>query len=258
MRQHARTAVPSRALVVGLIVWLGACAVPWGLARAAEKAFTTSFPMEQCTLVPNGRNAHFSLRPGDRLKLEGDDAGEFVTVEIRVLGEQVPLEFLTSNGVFLSVMTRVVQEREWKDGELVEVSRNYYVRCKETGDIYYLGEDVDIYEDGSVVSHDGAWRAGVDGALPGLIMPGTFLLGSRYYQEIAPGVAEDRAEHVRMGLTLDLPAGTFRQCVKVRETSPLEPGQTSIKRYCPGIGLVTDGPIRLVDYEIAGAPDPEE
>ena len=42
-----------------------------------------------------------------------------------------------------------------------------------------------IVEDGRIVSHEGAWRAGVDGAQPGLIMPGTFLLGSRYFQEIA-------------------------------------------------------------------------
>jgi hypothetical protein len=71
-------------------------------------------------------------------------------------------------------------------------------------------------------------------------MPGRYLLGSRYFQELAPGVALDRAEHTAMGLTIATPAGTFRNCVEVIETSPLEPGHESLKRYCPGVGLVVD------------------
>ena len=86
-------------------------------------------------------------------------------------------------------------------------------------------------------------------------MPGRFLLGSRYFQEIAPGVALDRAEHVKMGLTVKTPAGTFEDCVEVLETTPLEPGATSVKRYCAEIGLVVDGVAKLVDFHIAGADD---
>jgi hypothetical protein len=78
-------------------------------------------------------------------------------------------------------------------------------------------------------------------------MPGTFLLGSRYFQELAPDVALDQAENVAMGLTLDLPAGKFDRCVEVVETTPLEPGQESIKRYCPGVGLVSDK-VELVKF----------
>lgn len=43
-----------------------------------------------------------------------------------------------------------------------------------------------------------------------------------------------------MGLTVTTGAGTFRSCVKVRETSTLDPGTESIKTYCPGVGLVQD------------------
>jgi hypothetical protein len=130
------------------------------------------------------------------------------------------------------------------------VSRNYFARCRETNDVFYFGEAVDIYEDGEIVSHDGAWLAGRKGARPGLIMPGRFLLGSRYFQEIAPDVALDRAENTEMGLELDLPAGTFEDCVKIVETSPLEPGHESIKHYCPGVGLAIDSGIELVDFDI--------
>ena len=118
---------------------------------------------------------------------------------------------------------------------------------------------MDIYEDGVVVSHDGAWLAGTDTgegkARPGLIMPGTFLLGSRYFQELAPGVALDRAEHVRMGLTVTTPAGTFEECVEVKETTPLEPGAVSTKVYCAELGLVVDNVVRLVEFHIAGFDD---
>jgi hypothetical protein len=135
-------------------------------------------------------------------------------------------------------------------GELVEVSRNFYSRCEQTDEAFYFGEDVDIYEDGEIVSHDGAWRAGRNGALPGLIMPGRFLLGARYFQEIAPGVALDRAENVAMGLTLETEAGTLEECVQVVETSPLEPGSESTKIYCPGVGLAQDSDAVLVDFDV--------
>jgi hypothetical protein len=97
----------------------------------------------------------------------------------------------------VSAIARVVEEREWQDDELVEVSRNFFARCKETGDVFYFGEEVDLYEDGEIVGHGGAWLAGRDGALPGIIMPGRFLLGSRYYQEVAPDIALDRGENSR-------------------------------------------------------------
>jgi hypothetical protein len=242
---------------VALAVLL-ACAGLAGGAWAAPGGYTTQFLLERCTFEAGGRNAHFSIQPGYRLFLAGDDDGEAVELLITVLDETRWIRFVTESGRSVSLRARVVEEREWKDGALVEVSRNFYARCKETNDVYYFGEDVDIYEDGVVVSHDGAWLAGQGGALPGLIMPGTFLLGSRYFQERAPGVAEDRAEHVRMGLTVKTPAGTFRKCVEVVETTPLEPGAQSVKRYCPGIGLVMDGAVTLVGVDFVSDDDEDD
>lgn len=65
-------------------------------------------------------------------------------------------------------------------------------------------------------------------------MRGTLLLGSRYFQEIAPGVAMDQGENTAMGLIVTTAAGTFHGCVEVAETTPLEPGDESIKIYWPG------------------------
>jgi hypothetical protein len=182
--------------------------------------------------------------------LEGEDDGAEVRAEITVLRELEPIQFVTARGVPLTVLARVVEERETEDGELAEVSRNWFARCVETSDIYYFGEEVDIYEDGELVDHHGEWRAGEDGAQPGLMMPGTFLLGARYYQEVAPDVAEDRAEHVAMAKTIAVPAGLFTDCVQIEETNPLEPGARGIKVYCPGVGIVRDEELLLVDQGV--------
>ena len=225
-------------------------------AWSHEPPFTSVFQIEDCDFSTEGRNPYFSIEPGDELVLEGDDDGEALVLKITVLDRQKVIVLRTPDGETLRIKTRVVEERETVDDELVEVSRNFFARCEQTNDIFYFGEEVDIYEDGEIVSHDGAWRAGGGGARPGIIMPGRYLLGARYFQEIAPGVALDRGENTAMGLTITVPAGTFHDCVEVIETSPLDaPGHQSLKRYCPGIGLVKDGSAELAEFHLDDEDD---
>jgi hypothetical protein len=219
--------------------------------------FTDDFRLEDCEFEAEGRNAYFSLIPGDQLVLSGEDGGEELVVQITVLPKTRKIRFTTESGKELRVKTRVVEEREWEDDELVEVSRNYFAICDQTGDVFYFGEAVDDYEDGEIVGHGGAWLAGVNGARPGIIMPGRYLLGARYFQEIAPG-AMDRGENTAMGLTITTPAGTFHDCVEVIETSPLEPGNESLKRYCPGIGMVQDENIVLEEFDLHRGGDDDD
>ena len=120
------------------------------------------------------------------------------------------------------VETRVVEEKETADGQLVEVSRNYFAISKKSGDVFYFGEDVDIYKSGKVADHEGAWLSGVNGARFGLMVPGTPVIGARYQQEVAPKIALDRAEIISLAETVVTPAGRFENCLKVRETSALE------------------------------------
>jgi hypothetical protein len=146
---------------------------------------------------------------------------------------------------------RVIEERESEDGELVEVSRNFFAVCRETGDVFYFGEDVDDYEDDEIVGHEGAWRAGVDGAQPGIIMPGRFLLGAKYFQEVAPGIALDRGRNIAMGVSIDTPAGSFEDCVGVMDSSALDPdAEGDLKIYCHGVGIVMDEVLVLVERGI--------
>lgn len=217
--------------------------------------FTSDFFLEECSFSNRGSNLFFSLEPGTRAVLVGDEDGTEIEVVITVLQDTFPVDFTTPAGKRIRLRARVVEERESEDGELVEVSRNYFARCRETGDIYYFGEAVDDYEDGEIVGHEGEWVAGEDGNLPGIAMPGTFLLGSAYYQEQAPGIALDVAWHTAMGLDLELGAGEFERCVEVTEANLFEPeGEPETKYYCPHVGLVVDADAELEEYSSGSAP----
>lgn len=207
-------------------------------AGETDRQFTDAFAIDDCTFSTTSEDdSYFPLMAGMKTVLEGEDDGETIRNTIEVTSGTRRVD---------GVLTRVVTETELADGELVEKSRNFFARCVETGNVFYFGEEVDIYEDGEIVSHAGAWLAGQDGARPGIIMTGDALAGSRYYQEVAPGVALDRAEHLASGLEVETPAGTFDDCTSVRDTSPLDPGGSSFKIYCRGIGLVHDSGAELV------------
>ncbi|MFN2387840.1 MAG: hypothetical protein ABR576_16415, partial [Thermoanaerobaculia bacterium] len=218
------------------------------VARAQNHGFTTEFRLQECRFRASGVNPHFIPLKPSRFVYEAEEDGEIERLEITVLDD---FERIHVPGLGL-VRTRVIGERETVDGELVEVSRNFYAICGKRNDVVYFGEKVDIFHEDGSVTHEGEWRAGQPDARgvahPGIIMPGTFLLGSRYYQELADGIALDRAEHVAMGLVVNTPAGRFRDCVRVVETTPLEPGSESVKVYCPRVGLVMDNELTLIEY----------
>lgn len=210
-----------------------------------DEAWTSTFYVEEGELVPTGRNLYFVLEPGHTLEFVGPEGDLVITV-------------LDETRVVDGVETRVVEERETEGGELVEVSRNFFAISRRTNSIYYFGEEVDIYEDGELVGHGGAWLSGENGARFGMIMPGDALRGARHYQEVAPGVALDRAEIVGTSEALTTPAGKFTGCLRVLETTPLEPAAKEYKLYAPGVGLVHDGPMRLLRFSPAqGRERPE-
>jgi hypothetical protein len=84
------------------------------------------------------------------------------------------------------------------------------------------------------------------------MMPGLPLIKARYYQEIAPKAAMDRAEIVSVSERLQTPAGTFANVLKTIETSQLEPGPGEAKFYAAGVGLLQDGSLKLVRYTRTG------
>jgi hypothetical protein len=183
-------------------------------------------------------NEFFPLPVGHRVTLEGEEGSAHLVVRITSLDETETVA---------GVETRVVEEFESKDGNVVEISRNFFAQAAD-GTVCYFGEDVDIYDgSGNVTSHSGEWRAGEDGNLPGVFMPPSVEVGLAFRQEIAPGIAEDQSKVIALGERTEVPAGTFEDTVTMRDGSPLD-GSTGDKVYAAGIGLIVDGPARLMRY----------
>ena len=207
------------------------------LALAAQgtknaRGWRELFDVDKANLASTGRNTYFILEPGYTLHLAH---GKEVLV-VSVLDETKLVD---------GVVTRVVEERETKEGQPVEVSRNYFAIDRTTEDVYYFGEDVDMYKNGKITSHEGSWLSGVNGARFGLMRPGKPAVGDKYYQENAPGVARDRAEILTVTGECKLPAGTFKNCLQTRDSSAPEIGDEA-KWYAPGVGLVKDSDFKLV------------
>jgi hypothetical protein len=188
-------------------------------------------------------NEFFPLPVGHRVTLEGDEGSAHLVVRITSLDETETVA---------GVETRVVEEFESKDGNVVETSRNFFAQAAD-GTVCYFGEDVDIYDGaGNVTSHSGSWRAGVDANRPGIFMLPSLEVGIAFQQEIAPGIAEDQAQVIAVGERTEVPAGTFEDTATLRDGSPLD-GSTGDKVYARGIGLIVDGPARLTRYSSPSA-----
>ncbi|MDH3700006.1 MAG: hypothetical protein OEU46_01720 [Alphaproteobacteria bacterium] len=208
------------------------------LNEVRSSSWQEEFGISKCNLVTTGRNQYFIMEPGFQLVLTGDDT----KLQITVLDETRMVD---------GVATRVIEEREWQDGALYEISRNFFAMCEETKDVFYFGEEVDFYQNGKVVKHDGSWLAGTNGNKAGLIMSGAPKVGMKYYQEIAPDVAMDRAEVISLNETCKTPAGTFAKCLKVKEGTALNFLETEYKYYAPEIGLIGDADLRLIRHGFA-------
>ncbi|HYV39668.1 MAG TPA: hypothetical protein VE988_28525 [Gemmataceae bacterium] len=226
-------------VAVGLLGWLLGFVGRGGATTPPEQnkdfvGWTTEFGEDKKDLMNTGKNPYFILEPGHFTIMEAGD-------------ERIVHTVLFETKMVDGVETRVVEERETKGETLVEVSRNYYAISKRTNSVYYFGEEVDIYKNGKITSHEGSWMSGVKGAKYGLMMAGTPLVKGKYYQEIAPGQAMDRAEIISVTETMATPAGTFKNCLVTEETSAMEPDKMN-KYYAPGIGQISDGKLKLVKH----------
>lgn len=202
-------------------------------ATNAPDGFRDSFAVEKGQLKATGASPFFSLQPGAVMTYRDDEG---TTLTIRALNETRVVDGVT---------TRIIEEREEKAGKPIEISRNFFAIESATGDVYYFGEDVDMFKNGKMSGHGGSWLSGANGARFGLAMPGHPAVGDRFQQESAPGAAMDRVEVVSLDERVETPAGVFEHCVHVRETTPLEK-DVGHKWYAPGVGLVKDDEFVLV------------
>lgn len=172
-------------------------------------------------------NPYFPLVPGTRWVYQTADE----IIEVNVTSEVK--EIL---GVPCVVVTDVVKA----GGVLIEDTIDWYTQ-DEDGNVWYFGEIVQNFEDGELVSLDGSWKAGVDGAKPGIVMNAVPDVDDAYRQEFALGNAEDLAEVLSVTGTESVPAASCDgDCVVTTEYTPIEPGAVAHKYYAQGVGMILE------------------
>jgi hypothetical protein len=175
-------------------------------------------------------NPYFPLEPGAEWILKGEtDEGKEVDT-VRVLDKTREVMGVTAT-VVLDIVTI--------NGELAEKTWDWYAQDKE-GNVWYFGENTADYKNGKKVSTAGAWEAGVDGALPGIIMAAEPKVTDSYRQEYYKGQALDMFWVVRTGVTKTTPYGTLDNAVHTLEWSPLEPDVIVEKYHARGVGLIAE------------------
>jgi len=215
-----------------------------GAAQCGSNTFTSVFP-DESSFVTSGTNPFWILTPGFHEVLEGQKSGHTSNVDIKVTDS----EHTTAD----AFPTRVVEELDYVDGQLIETTEDYLAISTRTNSVYYFGEAATQYQNGQVVGQSGSWESGINGAHFGMLMPGTVLLGARFQQEVAPGIALDQSHIVNMEVSITVPAGTFQHCVVLEDTSGIPPtGHAETKVFCPGVGEVQDEQVLLTQCSGAG------
>jgi len=173
---------------------------------------------------------YFPLNVGDiyTYEAETEDGTEIITVTVT-----------NETKIIMGVTCMVVNDRVELEGELVENTNDWYAQDND-GNVWYMGEYSEEWENGKLQGVDGSWEAGVDGAYPGIIMPANPILGIPYRQEYYYKQAEDWGKIVEIGVTVETPYGTFTNCIKTEDWNALEPGIIENKYYAPGIGVVKE------------------
>lgn len=167
-------------------------------------------------------NPYFTLIPGTTFLYESETEDAEERIEVTVTEEERKV---------MGVDTTVVWDRVWLEGQLIEDTRDWYAQDKK-GNVWYFGEYSQEFEDGELVGTFGSWEAGVDGAMPGIIMKANPEVGEVYRQEYNKDVAEDMAEIVEIQATLRTDFGYFSNCLKTKDWTPLESDSLEYKYYC--------------------------
>jgi Ca2+-binding RTX toxin-like protein len=185
-------------------------------------------------------NAYFPLTPGKIYIYKGEPADGGTGEPLQEIS-QFAVTFQTKT--VASVTTTVVRETAWANGFLQEDTDDWFAQDV-NGNVWYLGEATTSfkYDDkGNFIGtkNDGAWEAGVNGALPGYIMEANPQVGDNYYQEFASkDAALDQSKVISQTQSLETELGTASNVLQTIESTELSPGVFENKYYAPGVGLV--------------------
>ena len=174
-------------------------------------------------------NPYFPLDPGTRSILRGVKEGLTQTERSTVTDRTKQI---------LGVTATVIRDVSLHHGRPLEATFDWYAADND-GNVWYLGEDTKEFDaNGHVISTEGSWEAGVDGAVPGIIMLADPQVDDAYRQEFYAGHAEDQAWVVRTGGAFTVPYGTVHDVIRALEWTRLEPNVVVLKVFAPGLGIV--------------------
>jgi hypothetical protein len=151
--------------------------------------------------------------------------------------ERVTITVTNRTKVVAGVTALVVHDVATRGKEVVEDTFDWFAQDR-AGNIWYLGEATQAYDNGKPGSTGGSWEAGVDGAQAGIAMPANPTAGLRYRQEYRKGRAEDRAAVLSVDEQVESPYGHFTPALLTKEFTPVEPKALEYKLYAKGVGLV--------------------
>jgi hypothetical protein len=174
-------------------------------------------------------NPFFPLQPGTTFIYKGNKEGSKQRDEFAVTDRTVVIDGVTC---------RVVHDKVFMQGVLQEDTFDYFAQDVD-GNVWYFGEDTEELDSkGRVVSTEGTWRAGVDGAQPGIIMEAHPKVNDHYFQEVAAPIAQDEAIVLNLHEIVAVPFGKFTNCLQTKEFTQLEPGNVEHKFYAGGVGFI--------------------
>ena len=208
------------AAIAMLLVAAASCS-----SSSTEPQYNPTIPNDLSATVDN---PFFPLLPGTVWEYESPN------------GETNRVEVMAATRVVNGVDSREVHDQVFVNGDLTEDTYDWYAQDG-TGAVWYLGEDSKELDHGTVITTEGSWEWGKDGALPGVIMPAdpASQVGVAYRQEYLKGVAEDWGRVVSLDQSVTVPFGSLTGCIVTDDWNGLE-GGIEHKTYCPNIGVVLE------------------
>lgn len=204
-----------------------------------------NFRVDPQNFIKGVTNPYFTLVPGRKFRLAGR------TPE----GIDVIKELLASDRTedILGVNTQAIWEREFRDGALVSDTKKWYAEDKE-GNVWLFGQDeIEIFGGFAKGSGD-SWKAGIDGARAGIVIPANPKVGDALHTEYS-GYSDQKAHVVSVSESINIPQGAFSNCLKIRDYQD-EKGKPEDSFYCKDVGNLslesipgTFGKIQLTDVE---------
>jgi hypothetical protein len=221
MDRRWKASIAAAAMAVGCVAGLAGGSPAAAGAPAALGSFTTTID-----------NPYYPLPPGQLLVYKGVRDGE----------KQVDRVFVTDQTKLVNGVTTVVVRDIARDsaGVLIEKTYDWFAQDG-LGNVWYFGEDTAEYDaHGHVVSTEGSWTDGVDGAVRGIIMEASPAVTDAYRQEYYAGQAEDQAWVIQTGMHVDVPYGSLDNVLRTMEWARIESKVVDMKFYAPGIGIVLE------------------